>query len=142
MLLSVRCHVIVSPMRTRTLGTTGPAVSALGLGAMGMSDLYGPADREESIATIHAALDAGVTLIDTGDFYGMGHNELLIGEAIKGRNRDDFLISVKFGAQRGPDASWLGYDASPAAVKTALAYTLNRLGTDRGDVYRPGRPEP
>lgn len=129
-------------MQTRTLGTTGPDVSALGLGAMGMSDLYGPADRQESIATIHAAIDAGVTLIDTGDFYGMGRNELLIAEALKDRNRDDVAISVKFGAQRGPDGQWLGYDARPQAVKTALAYTLSRLGTDHVDVYRPARLDP
>ncbi|HWT95834.1 MAG TPA: aldo/keto reductase [Solirubrobacteraceae bacterium] len=129
-------------MTSRNLGTTGPAVSALGLGAMGMSDLYGPADRAESIATIHAALDAGVTLIDTGDFYGMGHNELLIAEALRGRARDDVTISVKFGAQRGPDGAWLGYDASPAAVKSALAYTLKRLDTDHVDVYRPARLDP
>jgi aryl-alcohol dehydrogenase-like predicted oxidoreductase len=129
----------VATIDTRKLGSSGPEVSALGLGAMGMSGMYGPADRTESIATIHAALDAGITLLDTGDFYGMGHNELLIAEAIKGRNRDDFQISVKFGAQRGPDQSWLGYDASPPAVKTALAYTLNRLGVDHVDVYRPAR---
>src|SRR5436190_18096981 len=129
-------------MRTRTLGTTGPAVSALGLGAMGMSDLYGPADRAESIATIHAALDAGITLIDTGDFYGMGHNELLIREALQGRDRDAVTISVKFGAQRSYDGQWLGYDARPAAVKTALAYTLRRLDTDHVDVYRPARLDP
>jgi aryl-alcohol dehydrogenase-like predicted oxidoreductase len=106
---------------------------------MGMSGMYGPADRAESIATIHAALDAGVDLVDTGDFYGMGHNELLIGEAIRDRPREDFLLSVKFGAQRGPDGAWLGYDASPPAVKTALAYTLNRLGVEHIDVYRPAR---
>jgi aryl-alcohol dehydrogenase-like predicted oxidoreductase len=106
---------------------------------MGMSGMYGAADREESVATIHAALDAGVTLLDTGDFYGMGHNELLIGDALAGRDRDQVLISVKFGAQRGPDASWLGYDASPAAVKTACAYSLQRLRTDHIDVYRPAR---
>ena len=123
----------------RQLGATGPAVSALGLGCMGMSGLYGAADRDESIATIHAALDAGVTLLDTGDFYGMGHNELLIGDALRGRNRDDVLISVKFGAQRGPDGSWLGYDARPQAVKTALAYSLQRLNTDHIDIYRPAR---
>src|SRR3954466_3712805 len=103
MLLSVRCHVIVSPMRTRTLGTTGPAVSALGLGAMGMSGMYGPADCAESIATIHAALDAGITLIDTGDFYGMGHNELLIAEALAGRDRSDVLISVQVRRPARPD---------------------------------------
>jgi aryl-alcohol dehydrogenase-like predicted oxidoreductase len=127
---------------TRTLGTTGPAVSDIGLGAMGMSDLYGPADRGESIATIHAALDAGITLIDTGDFYGMGHNEMLIAEALRGRDRDQVTISVKFGAQRDPAGQWVGYDARPAAVKTALAYTLRRLDTDHVDVYRPARVDP
>jgi aryl-alcohol dehydrogenase-like predicted oxidoreductase len=129
-------------MKTRRLGSTGPEVSALGLGCMGMSGMYGPADEAEGIATIHAALDAGVTLLDTGDFYGMGHNELLIRDALRGRDRDGVLISVKFGAQRGPDSSWLGYDARPAAVKTALAYTLTRLGTDYVDVYRPARLDP
>jgi aryl-alcohol dehydrogenase-like predicted oxidoreductase len=124
---------------TRKLGATGPTVSALGLGCMGMSGLYGTADRDESIATIHAALDAGINLLDTGDFYGMGHNEMLIGDALTERSRDDVVISVKFGAQRGPDGSWLGYDARPAAVKTALAYTLQRLRTDHVDVYRPAR---
>jgi aryl-alcohol dehydrogenase-like predicted oxidoreductase len=117
----------------------GPEVSALGLGCMGMSGMYGPADRAESIATIHAALDAGIDLLDTGDFYGMGHNELLIAEAIRGRPREDYLLSVKFGGQRGPDGAWLGYDASPPAVKTALAYSLTRLGLDHIDVYRPAR---
>ena len=127
-------------MDTRTLGTNGPTISAIGLGCMGMSpDLYGAADEAESIATIHAAIDAGVTLLDTGDFYGMGHNEMLIGRALRDRPREDVAISVKFGAQRGPDGAWLGYDARPAAVKTALAYTLRRLGTDHIDVYRPAR---
>ncbi|KJK60057.1 aldo/keto reductase [Saccharothrix sp. ST-888] len=125
-----------------TLGASAFTTSALGLGLMGMSDLYGPADEAESIATIHAAMDAGVTLLDTGDFYGMGHNELLIREALRGRNRESVEISVKFGAQRGPDGSWVGYDASPAATKTALAYTLRRLGTDHIDVYRPARLDP
>jgi aryl-alcohol dehydrogenase-like predicted oxidoreductase len=130
-------------MKQRTLGSSGPTVSAIGLGCMGMSpDLYGAADEAESIATIHAAIDAGVTLLDTGDFYGMGHNEMLIGRALRERSRDDVAISVKFGAQRGPDRSWLGYDASPPAVKTALAYTLQRLGTDHIDVYRPARLDP
>src|ERR1019366_5672072 len=110
-----------------------------GLGCMGMSGVYGPAAETESIATIHAALDAGITLIDTGDFYGMGHNELLIARALEGRDRAHAQLSVKFGAQRGPDGSWLGYDARPAAVKTALAYSLQRLGTDHIDVYRPAR---
>jgi len=123
----------------RQLGATGPVVSSLGLGCMGMSGTYGTADRSESIATIHAALDAGITLLDTGDFYGMGHNELLIADALAGRDRDEVVISVKFGAQRGPDGSWLGYDARPQAVKTALAYTLQRLRVDHIDVYRPAR---
>jgi len=129
-------------MITRPLGKTGPTVSTIGLGCMGMSGMYGPADRSESIATIHAALDAGITLIDTGDFYGMGHNEMLIAEALHGRDRSKVAISVKFGAQRGPDQSWLGYDARPQAVKTALAYSLQRLGTDHVDIYRPARLDP
>jgi aryl-alcohol dehydrogenase-like predicted oxidoreductase len=129
-------------MDMRPLGSTGPRVSALGLGCMGMSGVYGPADRAESIATIHAALDAGVTLLDTGDFYGMGHNELLIREALVGRDRDSVMISVKFGALRGPDGAWGGIDARPAAVKNFLAYTLERLGTDHVDVYRPARVDP
>ncbi len=126
----------------RRLGATGPSVSALGLGLMGMSDLYGPADEAESIATIHAALDAGVTLFDTGDFYGMGHNEMLLREALRGRNRDNAVISVKFGALRGPDNSWGGVDTRPAAIKNFLGYTLRRLGTDHVDVYRPARLDP
>src|SRR5258708_2912893 len=114
----------------RQLGTTGPQVFPLGLGAMGMSALYGPADRDESIATVHAALDAGMTLIDTGDFYGMGDNELLLRDALAGRDRDSYQLSVKFGAQRGPDGSFLGNDTSPNAVKNFLAYSLRRLGVD------------
>jgi aryl-alcohol dehydrogenase-like predicted oxidoreductase len=129
-------------MITRTLGLHGPAVSAIGLGCMGMSDLYGPSDRAESIATIHAALDAGVTLLDTGDFYGMGHNEMLIAEALRGRARDKVLLSVKFGAQRDPAGSWIGFDGRPSAVKTALAYSLKRLGVDYIDIYRPARVDP
>jgi aryl-alcohol dehydrogenase-like predicted oxidoreductase len=109
---------------------------------MGMSGAYGPSDRAESIATIHAALDAGANLIDTGDFYGMGHNELLIAEALRGRPREDYLLSVKFGGQRGPEGAFLGFDASPAAVKTALAYSLTRLGVDHVDIYRPARLDP
>src|SRR3954447_16108201 len=128
-------------MKTRTIGKNGPQVSALGLGLMGMSDFYGPADEKESIATVEAALDAGITLFDTGDFYGMGHNELLLGQALAGK-RERAFIQVKFGAQRGPDGSWLGYDARPAAVKTALAYTLRRLRTDYVDIYRPARLDP
>jgi aryl-alcohol dehydrogenase-like predicted oxidoreductase len=126
-------------MNTTTLGASGPTVSRLGLGCMGMSGMYGPAEEGESIATIHAALDAGINLLDTGDFYGMGHNEMLIGRALENGRRDHALISVKFGAQRAPDASWLGYDARPAAVKTALAYSLQRLKTDHIDIYRPAR---
>jgi aryl-alcohol dehydrogenase-like predicted oxidoreductase len=126
----------------RTLGKNGPQVGALGLGCMGMSDLYGPADEGESIATIRAALDAGIDLLDTGDFYGMGHNELLIRQALDGRDRDGVRISVKFGAQRDYDGNWIGHDVRPAAVKTALAYTLRRLGTDHVDIYRPSRVDP
>lgn len=129
-------------MQTRTLGTTGPRVSALGLGCMGMSGAYGPADEAESIATIHAALDAGVTLIDTGDFYDMGHNEMLIARALAGRRREDVVLSVKFGAQRDPAGAFIGLDARPQAVKTSLAYTLKRLGTDHVDIYRPARLDP
>ncbi len=129
-------------MRTRMLGSSGPAVSEIGLGTMGMSDLYGPADPDEGIATIHAALDAGVTLLDTGDFYGSGANELLVERALRGRNRDDLVLSVKFGALRAPDGSWLGHDGRPEAVKNSLAYTLKRLDIDYVDVYRPARVDP
>jgi aryl-alcohol dehydrogenase-like predicted oxidoreductase len=126
------------------LGTHGPEVSRLGLGCMGMSGSYGHADRSECIATIHAALDAGINLLDTGDFYAMGHNEMLVGDALAERPgaRDEILLSVKFGAQRGPDGAWLGYDARPQATKTALAYTLQRLRTDHIDIYRPARLDP
>jgi aryl-alcohol dehydrogenase-like predicted oxidoreductase len=131
-------------MNLRQLGSTGPRVSALGLGAMGMSGMYGPADEAESVATVHAALDAGVTLIDTGDFYGMGHNELLIRDALRssGRDRGEVAVSVKFGALRDADGGWLGNDTRPAAVKNFLAYSLRRLGTDYVDVYRPARLDP
>ncbi len=132
-------------MRTLTLGTSGPVTSALGLGCMGMSALYGEADRGESIATIHAALDAGVTLLDTGDFYAMGHNEMLIGEALRSAPaaaREQALTSVKFGALRDPDGGWSGYDGRPAAVKNFAAYSLQRLGVDHIDVYRIARIDP
>ena len=129
-------------MQTRPLGKNGPTLSALGLGCMALSGAYGAADRAESIATIHAALDAGITLLDTGDFYGMGHNELLLREALQGRDRSKVFIQVKFGAQRGPDGPYLGFDGRPAAVKTALAYTLQRLGTDYVDLYQPARLDP
>ena len=129
-------------MELRQLGSTGPRIFPVGLGCMAMSGMYGPADRRESIATIHAALEAGITLLDTGDFYGMGHNEMLIGEALAGRPRDRFQVSVKFGAQRDPAGRFIGYDARPAAVKTALAYTLQRLQLDYIDIYRPARLDP
>ena len=129
-------------MDKRKLGATGPDVSALGLGAMGMSGIYGPADRQESLATIRAALDAGITLIDTGDFYGMGHNEMLIGEVLKGVPREQVIVSVKFGAQRDPAGGWLGLDLRPQAVKNYLAYSLQRLGLDYIDIYRPARLDP
>jgi len=129
-------------VETRTLGAQGPQVSALGLGLMGMSDLYGPADEAESVATVHAALDAGVTLLDTGDFYGSGHNELLLRDALRGRSRDDVVISLKFGALRDPAGGWVGVDLRPASIKNFLAYTLRRLGTDHVDIYRPARVTP
>src|SRR6202049_3547524 len=129
-------------MNQRRIGNSGPIVSAIGLGCMGMSDFYGPAGRGESIATIHAALDAGITLLDTGDFYGMGHNEMLIREALADRSRDSVQISVKFGALRDPAKAWLGYDSRPAAVKNFLSYSLQRLGVDYIDIYRPARLDP
>ena len=129
-------------MERRRLGSVCPGVSAIGLGCMGMSDFYGPADEEESVATIHSALEAGITLVDTGDFYGAGQNELLIRKALKGVNRDHVLLSVKFGALRSPDGSFLGYDGRPAAVKNFAAYSLKRLGTDHIDIYRPARVDP
>ena len=121
------------------LGRTGPSVSAIGLGCMGMSGMYGPAAEEESIATIHAALDAGVTLIDTGDFYGRGHNEALIGEALRGLPRDSYQLSVKFGAMWHPDGHWIGNDSRPKAIQNFLSYSLQRLRVDYIDIYRPSR---
>jgi len=126
---------------TRELGATGLKVFPLALGCMGMSGMYGAADDNESIATIHAALDAGVTVLDTGDFYGAGHNEMLIGRALKGR-RDQALLSVKFGALRSPEGGWGGFDARPVAVKNFAAYSLKRLGVDHIDIYRPSRLDP
>jgi aryl-alcohol dehydrogenase-like predicted oxidoreductase len=129
-------------MQVLQLGRSGPKVSRIGLGCMGMSDFYGPADPNESIATIHAALDAGINLIDTGDFYAMGHNEMLIGRALQGKWRERALLSVKFGALRTPTGAWSGYDARPQAVKNFAAYSLQRLGTDHIDIYRPARVDP
>ena len=129
-------------METRVLGPKHVRVSAIGLGCMGMSDFYGTADDAESVATIHKALDAGVTLLDTGDFYGMGHNELLLRDALRGRTRDQVVLSVKFGALRDPKGGWSGFDGRPASVKNFLAYTLRRLGTDYVDIYRPARVDP
>ncbi len=126
-------------MRKVKIGQNGDEISAAGLGCMGMSGGYGPADDAESIATIHAALDAGVTLLDTGDFYGMGHNEMLLGEALKGGKRRHAFISVKFGAMRAPDSAYTGYDLRPAAVKNFLSYSLRRLQTDYVDLYQPAR---
>jgi len=129
-------------MQTRQLGKNGPHVSAIGLGCMGMSNVYGDADESESIATIHAALDAGMTLLDTGDFYGMGHNEMLLRKALQGRSRDKIILSVKFGALRDPSNAMIGFDGRPNSVKNFLTYTLQRLGTDYVDIYRPSRVDP
>ncbi|MFE2957152.1 aldo/keto reductase [Nocardia tengchongensis] len=129
-------------LSTVQLGKSGPAVSRIALGAMGMSGMYGTADDAVSIATVHAALDSGANLIDTGDFYGMGHNELLIRQALADRKREDVLLSVKYGALRGPDNSFGGVDTRPAATKNFLAYSLQRLGTDYIDIYRPARLDP
>ncbi len=128
-------------MQEIRLGSSGPAVSRIGLGCMGMSDFYGPADEAESITTIHAALEAGITLFDTGDFYGMGHNELLLREALRGK-RDAVVLSVKFGAMRSIEGAFLGYALRPAQIQTWLAYSLKRLGTDHIDIYRPARLDP
>ena len=129
-------------MKTHQLGKTGPVVSAFGLGCMGMSDMYGPSDRAESLATFDAAVEQGMTLIDTGDFYGMGHNEMLIGEALKRHKREDLVLSVKTGALRDPAGAFLGYDSRPAAIKNFLAYSLKRLNVDYIDIYRPSRLDP
>jgi aryl-alcohol dehydrogenase-like predicted oxidoreductase len=129
-------------METIPLGSGGPRVSSVGLGLMGMSGVYGPADEAESVATIRAALDSGITLLDTGDFYGMGHNEMLLREALRGVDRGSVFIQVKFGGQRDPRGAFLGQDTSPNAVKTSLAYSLQRLGTDYVDLYQPARLDP
>ena len=131
-------------MKSIQLGKTGPIVTAPGLGTMGMSDMYGTKETRndaESIETIRTALDMGINFLDTGDYYGMGHNELLIRDALKGR-REKPVISVKFGALRSPSGEWLGFDTRPEAVKTFAAYSLNRLGIDAIDIYQPGRIHP
>ncbi len=128
-------------IKTRQLGATGPTVFPLALGCMGMSGIYGSSDDDESIATIQAAIDQGVTVLDTGDFYGCGHNEMLIGQALKGR-RDRALLSVKFGALRSPDGGWIGIDGRPSSVKNFIAYSLKRLGVDHLDIYRLARLDP
>src|ERR1022692_4622567 len=129
-------------METTTLGRGGPVVSRAGLGLMGMSGIYGQADDHESIVTIRTAIDAGITLLDTGDFYGMGHNELLLRDALRGTPRESVFIQVKFGGQRDPSGAFIGHDVSPAAVKKSLAYTLTRLATDYVDLYQPARLDP
>jgi aryl-alcohol dehydrogenase-like predicted oxidoreductase len=128
-------------MQRRKLGSTGPEVFPIALGCMGMSGMYGATDDTESLATIHAAIEAGVNLLDTGDFYGMGQNEMLLGRALR-LLREKAVLSVKFGAQRAPNGAWLGFDARPVAVKTALAYSLKRLGVEYIDIYRPSRLDP
>lgn len=129
-------------METRQLGTNGPRVPAIGLGGSAMSGTYGPADEAEGIATIHAAIDAGVTLLDTADFYGIGHNEWLIRQALRAGDRDRTVLSVKFGGLRDPGGNWVGVEGRPANVKSSLAYSLQRLGTDHVDIYRPARLDP
>ena len=129
-------------MESIPLGHGGPLVSRFGLGLMGMSGIYGQADDAESIVTIRAALDAGITLLDTGDFYGMGHNEMLLRDALSGVDRGSVFIQVKFGGQRDPRGAFIGHDASPNAVKNSLSYTLRRLGTDYVDLYQPARLDP
>lgn len=132
----------MSTIDTRTLGRSGPTVTSPALGGMSLSGVYGPTDDDESVKVVHAYLDAGATLIDTADFYGAGHNEMLIGRALRERARDDAVLSVKFGAQLVPGGMPAGFDARPAAVKSSLTYSLTRLGVDHVDIYRPARLDP
>lgn len=129
-------------MEYRQLGTHGPRVAALGFGCSALSGTYGPADRNESLRTLAAALDAGINLLDTADFYGMGHNESLIADALKGVNRDRVVLSVKFNGLRDPAGRFIGFDSRPASMKNFLAYSLTRLGVDYIDIYRPSRLDP
>lgn len=133
---------VLMEMNRRRLGEAGPEVSRIALGCMGMSGMYGASEEGESIRTIQAALDGGINLLDTGDFYGMGHNEMLIGRALEGRRREEAVLSVKFGALRMPTGAFLGFDGRPNAVKNFLAYSLQRLKTDYIDIYRPARLDP
>lgn len=133
---------MTTPLDTRRLGRSGPTVSSPGLGCMGLSGAYGATDDDEAVRVIHAYLDAGGTLLDTGDFYGSGHNELLLRRALADRNRDDVVLSVKFGALIGPDGGWDGFDSRPAALRNFLTYSLRRLGVDHVDIYRPARLDP
>ena len=131
-----------SPLADRQLGRSGPTVFPIALGCMGMSGMYGSTDDAESIRAIHAAIDGGITLIDTGDFYGMGHNEMLIARALSELSpstREKGLLSVKFGAQRTPSGAWSQFEGRPAAVKNFLAYSLRRLGVEQIAIYRPAR---
>jgi len=129
-------------MQTRQHGKNGIKVSAIGLGCMGMTEVYGLTDESESIATIHASLDAGITLLDTGDFYAMGSNEMLLRKALKGKSRNSYLLSVKFGGMRDPSGTFLGFDGRPNSVKNFLSYSLKRLSADYVDIYRPARIDP
>jgi aryl-alcohol dehydrogenase-like predicted oxidoreductase len=127
-------------MKTTKLGSTGPNVSAIGLGCMGIgsSGAYGSSTDDEGIRTLHEAIDRGVTLIDTGDFYAMGDNEMLVGRALAGR-RDKVQVSVKFGGMRDPRGAFIGLDMRPIAVRNFVSYSLKRLKIDVIDIYRPCR---
>ncbi len=128
-------------MRQRRLGDQGLVVSEMGLGCMGMSEFYGTGDEAESIATIHRAIELGVTFLDTADVYGPFTNERLVGEAIKGR-RDQVILASKFGNERREDGSWVGVNGKPEYVKNACDASLRRLGVDHIDLYYQHRVDP